>query len=54
MFADGRILQGQGCFDDDEFNPDLGYKTPPIDNLTPQKCIDVCRQAGYKYAGVQV
>ena len=48
-----RNISSQGCFQDDPTDRDLNFDLQ-ISSVTPKKCIDECRKAGYNYAGVQV
>ena len=45
----------QGCYHDDPGARDLPVEMTGFhQTMTPTACIDACRQAGYRYAGLQV
>ena len=54
VFADNTAFRGQGCFLDDPTDRDLPNQVQLLNDVTPDHCIQQCRQDGYTYAGLQV
>ena len=54
LFADNTAFKGQGCFLDDPTDRDLPNQVQLLNDVTPDHCIQQCRQDGYTYAGLQV
>ena len=54
VFTDNNAFKGQGCFLDDPTDRDLPNQVQLLNDVTPDHCIQQCRQDGYTYAGLQV
>jgi len=44
----------QGCYRDNPGSRDLPVQITNLARTTPAACIEACREAGYRYAGLQV